>query len=809
MVGAAFSHYRITGQLGAGGMGTVYHAVDTDLGRPVAIKFLRPEFALQPDRQERFLQEARAAAALTHPNICTIHEVGRMEDELFIVMQLVNGRTLAESIASKRLEPDGVLKIALQLAEALGEAHSRGIVHRDLKPSNIMVNPDLGVTVLDFGLAAILNEQVRLADISTATNHPLTEPGCVAGTIGYMAPEQIRGDPPGPATDVFSLGATLYESATGCNPFRRASTVQTLAAVLDDDPPLVSSCVPGFPEHLDRIILKCLEKRSELRYQDGNALATALREPAVVCRGPRKSARHRSLAVLPFASLPGDPVDEYLSKGLPTEIITKLARLNRVLVISPSTSERYRDSPLDACQIGRQLDVETVLEGGISRRGDRFRITVQLLEVETRYCVWADKYDFTVEDLFHIQEVVASRVARALRTKFPGAVTPVAAARNGNGEAHRLYLQGKMLFYRFNSTDNLLAIEAFRRALTIDASYAAAQAGLASACMARLEREWEADEGRWISEALKASEQALAQDAWISEAYSARGLVFLRQQRLAEAETEFRRALAINPNDDVAHSMLGRICFERGDLQLAARAYKRALKISPDYVWCWNDLAWVQWLLGRYDETERSLLRVLRINPVDEIARVGIATGHYFRGELDAAIAAAQQSVEINPNHPFTRPVLAVALARRGRAAEAVALCRLILAERPQDFLASAALGVVYAIADNAGKLRSANDHALSIAAPRAPLNLNVAVHYAFLNRDDYARLWLAKAEREGLRADVVLKHNPLLRQFAPEFTDNTRLRRRGEHGRRAGPVPYADQGKRGGEKQSAAPRLD
>jgi serine/threonine protein kinase/Flp pilus assembly protein TadD len=774
MVGSEFSHYRILRELGAGGMGTVYHALDSDLGRPVAIKFLRPEFALQSDRRERFLQEARAAAALTHPGICTIHEVGRIDDELFIVMQLVDGSTLAERIASGPLDADTVGKIALQLADALADAHARGIVHRDLKPSNIMVNQNQGVTVLDFGLAAMLSEQVQ-ADVSTITNQPLTLLGHAAGTIGYMAPEQIRGEPVGPASDLFALGATLYEAATGRNPFRRAGNLQTIAAVLDDYPLPIRSTVSGFPAHLDAIILKCLEKRPEARYPDGNALSKALRDSAIVQPAPRASARHRSLAVLPFTSPQGDQDDEYLSEGLTTEIITKLARLKKLLVISRSTTQKYRGSELDSLQIGRELDVQAVLEGRISKRAQRLRVTVQLLEVATGYCVWGDSYDFDVDDLFHIQEEVSSRVARALRTKFPGARTGAAA--DASPEAHRLYLQGKALFYRFNRTDNLLAIEAFRRALQIEPRYAAASAGLASACMARLEREWEPDESRWMTEALEACERAIAYDAWSSDAYSARGLVFVRQQRLDEAEAEFQRALAINANDDIAHSMLGRIRFERGDLHQAVRAFKRALKISPDYVWCWNDLAWLQWLLGQADETARALARVLAINPVDEIARVGIATAHYFSGELDQAVAVAQKSLELNPNHPFPRPVLAVALARRGQVAEAVTRCREVLAERPGDFLTSAALGVVYAIAGDAENLRLANERALALPAPRAPLNVNIAVHYTFLNRGDYARLWLAKAAREGFRTDIVLKHNPLLRQFALEFPGGARSR--------------------------------
>jgi tetratricopeptide (TPR) repeat protein len=285
--------------------------------------------------------------------------------------------------------------------------------------------------------------------------------------------------------------------------------------------------------------------------------------------------------------------------------------------------------------------------------------------------------------------------------------------------------------------------------------------------MARVERQWDDQAETWVAEASEASERAVSADPWLSEAYSARALVALRHQQPGEAEADLRRAVAINPNDDIAHSMLGRLLFERGDLLLAARAYRRALRISPDYVWCWNDLAWVNWLLARPAETERNLKRVLAINPLDEIARVGIATAHYFRGEYDRAVAVARRAIEINPHHPFPRPVLAVSLARGGNPQEAEAALQEILAARPDDFLASAALGVVFAIAGDTVAMERADERALSIPAPRAPLNLNVAVHFAFLGHPAPARRWLQKAAREGVRQGDVLKHNPLLQPFA------------------------------------------
>ncbi len=782
MVGVSLSHYRILAQVGCGGMGAVYEALDTDLGRRVAIKLLKPEYALEPARRERFLREARAAAALSHTNICVVHEVGHAGDDLFIVMQFVEGETLARRLAGGRIDPARLRKIAEQLADALGEAHARGVIHRDVKPSNIMIDANDHVTVVDFGVAAVARARTLEADQTTSNLDTLTGTGQVVGTIGYLSPEQIRGEKVAAATDVFALGITLYEAATGRHPFDRGSPVQTIAAILNDVPPPIQVAIEGFPHAFDEAILHCLDKRADRRPRNGSAVAAALRRSDTA--GPTTQlslTRHRSIAVLPFASLGLGAGDEYLGEALAAEITTRLARTRRLLVISRTSTQRFRGTALDARQIGRELGVQTVLEGEIARLGGQYRITAQLLEVATGFCVWADNYVRAGDRLFDLHDAVGNKVARALHAEIAAPV-PDRAPPDVHPDAFRLYMQGKALYYRFNDTDNLLAIEAFRRALSIDPRFARAHAAIASACMARLEREWEPDSAEWIAEALQACERAVAVEPWLSDAYAAKGLVFVRQRRFTEAEGEFTRALAINANDDIAHSMLGRLRFERGQLLEAVRAYRRALKISPDYVWCWNDLAWAEWLLGRVEQTERALRRVLEINPLDEIARVGVATGHYFRGEFDAAIAVAQKSIDINPHHPFPRPVLAVALAARGRIADAEAVCRDVLAANPDDFLMRAAAGVMYAVAGDEAQMTRANDRALLIVADRVPLNLNVAIHFAFLGRPAIARQWLHKAAAEGLSSTVAIERNPLLQQFAAD-TPLKGLRRRRRDG--------------------------
>jgi serine/threonine-protein kinase len=314
MVGGSLSHYRIRAQIGAGGMGAVYDALDTDLARRVAIKLLKPEYTLEPARRERFLREARAVAALSHPNICTVYEIGHAGDDLFIVMQYVEGETLARRLASGRIDPGRLRKIAEQLADALGDAHAHGVVHRDVKPSNIMIDGQDHITIVDFGVAAVVPDRRFDGDATTATDRALTGRGQIVGTIGYLSPEQIRGEPAGAASDVFALGVTLYEAATGYNPFERGNTLRTIVALLNDAPPPVRDTVRDFPEAFDELLSRCLDKQPEQRPRDGREVAATLRWHAAGAPAGRPSvARQQSIAVLPFASLgPQVSADEYL-----------------------------------------------------------------------------------------------------------------------------------------------------------------------------------------------------------------------------------------------------------------------------------------------------------------------------------------------------------------------------------------------------------------------------------------------------------------------------------------------------------------
>jgi tetratricopeptide (TPR) repeat protein len=372
-----------------------------------------------------------------------------------------------------------------------------------------------------------------------------------------------------------------------------------------------------------------------------------------------------------------------------------------------------------------------------------------------------------------VQDRVARRIARALSLHFAaGEADALTDAPPANIAAYQAYLQGKRFYYRFNNADNLIAVDAFRQAVALDPRFARAHAALAMALVARVERGWEADRAKWVEGALESSAAAIALNPNLSEAYSARALIEFFGKQLDLAEADVRRALALNPNDDIAHNLLGRVHLQRGELLHAVHAFRQALRISPDYVWCLNDLSWTDWLLGRYRQVDQLLGRVLKISPLDESAHVGLAVQAYLRNNPRLAIGEIEKALQGNAVHPWARPIIAMALARDGRFEQALKTAHEGIDVAPDDVLTYCALGMVHAEQGDEAGLEHAQARGLAVSPFYNPLMLSVAVHYAFLGRDDAARAWLRKAFAEGIRSRVVLRFNPFLRRFAEEFND-------------------------------------
>ncbi|HEV8117695.1 MAG TPA: serine/threonine-protein kinase, partial [Thermoanaerobaculia bacterium] len=431
MIGETVSHYRVGSKLGAGGMGVVYEAEDTRLGRRVALKFLPPELAQDSPTLQRFQREARAASALNHPNICTVHAIEEHESQHFIVMELLEGQSLSAMISAGPLETGILLDLAIQIADGLESAHGKGIVHRDLKPANIFVNSRGQAKILDFGLAKIGTARPAPEDSGMVTMNradDLTKAGSTMGTVSYMSPEQARGQLTDARTDIFSLGAVIYQMATGDRPFPGETSAIIFEAILNRDPVAATQVNPRLPADLNRIIGRALEKDRSLRYQTANDMKADMlrlkrdldsgsgRAPAA-SEASRETAKAavKSVAVLYLENLSGVKEDEYLRDGVTEDIITELSKIKGLKIFSRPTVLAYRNKQVTPAQIGQQLGAAYVLGGSLRRAGTRLRINAQLVDTHTDFPVWSERYDREMQDVFELQDEIARKIAEALR----------------------------------------------------------------------------------------------------------------------------------------------------------------------------------------------------------------------------------------------------------------------------------------------------------------------------------------------------------------------------------------------------------
>jgi non-specific serine/threonine protein kinase len=503
LVGTTLSHYTIVRPLGRGGMGVVYEAEDTNLGRRVALKFLPAELEQDARSLERFQREARAASALNHPNICTIHAIERHERQHFIVMELLEGQTLSQSIGRQSMDLTTLLGLAIQITDALESAHAKGIVHRDIKPANIFVSPRGQVKILDFGLAKI--EATRRGEGALAASQgdtmvardELTQPGAAVGTVSYMSPEQARGLLTDASTDLFSLGTVLYQMATGTLPFQGDTSAVIFDAILNRDPPPVTQVNAALPPEFSRILEKALEKDRELRAQSAGELKTDLMRLRRDLESGRKrtadmaDSRSRSgakqvevsVAVLYFENLGGVKEDEYFRDGITEDIITELSKIKGLKIFPRPTVLSYRDKSVTPQQVGRELNASHVLGGSLRRAGSRLRINAQLMDARTDFPLWSERYDREMKDIFEVQDEIARKIAEALRiTLTPQEQEAIAAKPTMNHQAYDLYLNGKSYARRRTRQDLEYALRMFENAVTLDPEFALAYAAIAYVC---------------------------------------------------------------------------------------------------------------------------------------------------------------------------------------------------------------------------------------------------------------------------------------------------------------------------------------
>jgi serine/threonine protein kinase/cytochrome c-type biogenesis protein CcmH/NrfG len=713
--------YKIIEKIGEGGMGIVYKAEDTKLKRNVALKFLPSELTRDKKAKTRFIQEAQAAAALNHPHICTVYEVDESDDQTFIAMEFIEGKTLKDKIEAGPLATDEAIDIASQVAEGLGEAHKKGIVHRDIKPANIMLTEKGQAKIMDFGLAKL------------SWGADLTKPSMIMGTVAYMSPQQARGEPVDHRTDIWSLGAMLYEMLTAVKPFQKSHEQALIHSILNEEPSNVSAHRSDVPDYLEKVIEKALDKKVDRRFQTAEEMLQELKQsPPIIFPEPKKS-----IVVLPFENLSPDPDQEYFCDGMTEEIITDLSHIHDLLVISRSSAMTFKGTKSTIKEIADKVNVRYVLEGSVRKAGNNLRITAQLIDAKTDAHLWAEKYSGTLDYVFDIQEQVSRSIVDQLKLKLtPNESKQIAERPVEDIRAYNCYLQARRDIWICTEDSMARAHQQLKNGLDLIGDNPLLYSGL----------------------------------GYIYLQYIVLGLK-PRNECLSKAEEYVKKIFELEPGSIHGHRLTGLIQYQRGNMQEVVKHMQKVLAVDPNDPDVLHYLPHVYCIVGKTRMADPLVKRLVEIDPLTPMNHWGTAWLPLMEGHFDQALKSFKKMYQLDPKNPVFQYYYALTNAYNQNFGEAYSIIERSVKDSPNNLMNSTMLFLKNALkGKKSDAINALTQEFTDVAAKNEEGSWSMAVCYALIDEKDKSLDWLENAiDRGFINYQFFNEYDPFLERIRKE----------------------------------------